>query len=239
MINQFKKYVNTFDFNDKNIEKKYYHSLRVKSLCKLISKDIGFNNEEVKIAEVAGLLHDYGRFMQWSKYHTFKDYESIDHGDYGASQLFDKNEIVNYLIDEKKYAEIYNAIKYHNKISLPKDLPERSQTLCKIVRDADKLDIMYLYSSQELIFPEEGEISSVVKKTFDNETLINKKDEISGADHGITDLAFIYDLNFTYSFKHLKRYKIIEQIYENLKDKEKFKYYFEKIVKYIDAQIKE
>ena len=113
MINQFKKYVDTFDFNDKNIEKKYYHSLRVKSLCKLISKDIGFNNEEVKIAEVAGLLHDYGRFMQWSKYHTFKDYESIDHGDYGASQLFDKNEIVNYLTDEKnmtKYIMPLNTI---------------------------------------------------------------------------------------------------------------------------------
>ena len=236
MIEQFRTYVDSFDFQDKNIERKYYHSLRVKSLCNLIAKDIGFSDDDAKIAEVVGLLHDYGRFMQWTKYHTFSDYKSIDHGDYAVEQLFDKNEIANFWTKKEDYDEIYDAIKYHNKISIPRGLSEHNETLCKVIRDADKLDIMYLYASKTLVFPEEGEISQIIKETFDNESLINQKDEVSEADHAIMDLAFVYDLNFEYSFKHLKKYKTIEQIYENVKNKEKFKYYFDKIIKYIDEK---
>ena len=238
MIEEFRKYVNNFDFTDKNIERKYYHSLRVKSLCQLIAKDVGFSDEDAKIAEVVGLLHDYGRFMQWNEYHTYRDLDSIDHGDYGVKQLFDNNEITNFWTNVKDYDEIYDAIKYHNKIAIPEHLSEHNKTLCKVIRDADKLDIMYLYVSKALTFQEDGDVSAKVKETFDAEKTINRKDEKTGADTAITLLALVYDLNFDYSFKHLKKYKIIEQIYENVKDKEKFKYYFDKVINYIDEKSK-
>ena len=38
---------------------------------------------------------------------------------------------------------------------------------------------------------------------------------------------------------HLKKYKIIDQMYENISDQGKFKSYFEEIKKYIDNKIEE
>ena len=97
MIEEFKKHVNKFDMNDTNIKFKYYHSLRVKSLSQLIAKYAGFNEDDAKIAEIVGLLHDYGRFPQWEKYHTYVDHKSIDHAELGLELLFEKGDIKKFL----------------------------------------------------------------------------------------------------------------------------------------------
>ena len=238
MIEKFKKYVSKFDFNDTNIERKYYHSLRVMDLCEKIAKDLGLSTEDIELSKVIGLLHDYGRFMQVNKYHTFSDLNSIDHGDYGVQVLFSNNDIYNYWDNKDDYELIYDAIRYHNKLSIPDKLTERNSKFCKLVRDADKLDILYIFASKIFILPEDGDIFIRVKETFENEKQINRKDEISGADRVITTLALIYDLNYKYSFKYLKQSKVLEQIYENINDKDKFKYYFDKIFKYIDERCK-
>ena len=237
MIEEFRKYVENFDFNDKNIERKYYHSLRVKSLCQLIAKDLGFSDEDAKIAEVVGLLHDYGRFKQWTIYHTYRDLDSIDHADYGVRELFDNGEIANFWTNKEDYDEIYDAIKYHNKINIPENLSEHNKLLCKVVRDADKLDIMYLYVSNTLLFEEDGDISPKVKESFDNQKTVNRKDQKTEADNIILLLAFVYDLNFDYSFKHLKKHKILNQLYEIIKDKDKYKYYFDAAIRFVEEKI--
>lgn len=238
MIEKFKKYVNKFDFTDTNIERKYFHSLRVMELCEKIAKDMKLSTDDVALSKVIGLLHDYGRFMQVNKYHTFSDLNSIDHGDYGVRMLFDNNEISSYWGDKNDYDIIYDAIKYHNKLEIPKGLDKRNNMFCQIVRDADKLDILYIFASKIFILPEDGNIFIRVKETFEDEKQINRKDEISGADRVITTLALIYDLNYKYSFKYLKQSKVIEQIYDNINDKDKFKYYFDKVIKYVNERSK-
>lgn len=239
MLEEFKNYVSGYDMNDTNISFKYYHSIRVMELSKLIAKYAGFNEEDIKIVEVASLLHDYGRFPQWEKYHTYKDHESIDHADLAVEKLFGNKEITKFWTKEEDYDEIYDAIKYHNKLSVPNDLSSHNQLLCKVIRDADKLDILYLYAAKHIDFPEDGEISNFAKDSFDNEVIVDKRQLTTEADFGVVVLALVYDLNFKYSFEHLKEYKLISRIYENVKDKEKFKYYFDKIEKYIDKKIRE
>jgi len=239
MIDEFTKYVNSFDRSDLSIDRKYYHSLRVSSLCNLLAKHIGFSEKNIKIAEIVGLLHDYGRFMQWTKYHTYNDFISIDHADYGVYELFQNNKIEKYWTNKEDYDEIYDAIKYHNKLKVPEDLSEHNKELCKIIRDADKLDIMYLFASETIKFPEEGDISPKVKEDFNNKRLVDKKNEVTEADHAIGILALIYDINYNYSFNHLKQYKTYKQIFEKIKDKNKFKPYFDKVNNYIENKIKE
>ena len=236
MIEQFNNYMKNFDLTDENIERKYCHSLRVKKLCKLIAKAESLSVEDEKIAEVIGLLHDYGRFKQWTKYHTYSDIDSIDHGDYGVELLFCDNEISNYWKNKKDYDVIYDAIKYHNKINIPKDIKHYNKMFCKIIRDADKIDILYIYVRNLLNLEENGEISLKVKEAFDKDKPINKKDNVTEADNIITFLAFVYDLNFQFSFKYLKENHIIDKIFEKVKDKEKFKYYFDKVNKYVDER---
>ena len=212
MLEEFANHVNSYDRNDANIERKYYHSLRVKSLCQLIAKYAGFNDEDANIAEVVGLLHDYSRFEQWNKYKTFKDHKSFDHGDRAVELLFKANKIKKYWNKKEDYDEIYDAIKYHNKLEIPNNLSSHNKLLCKIVRDADKLDIFYLYAVQALKFPEEdAEITPKVKETFYKERSISKLDEQNENDHGLLILALVYDLNFKYSFDQEETYKNLQK----------------------------
>ena len=49
----------------------------------------------------------------------------------------------------------------------------------------------------------------------------------------------IFDLNYTYSYRYLKEHQIIEKIYAPIKNKSKFKKYFDHINKYVDERIDE
>ena len=235
MIEEFEKFVNSFDINEKKIKLKYSHSLRVQKLCEAIAQDEKFDEHDFKVASVVGLLHDYGRFYQWTKYKTFKDKISIDHGDYAASELFENGKIKDFYQNEDDYQIIYEAIKYHNKYEVSKNVI--SKTMCDIIRDADKLDILYMYTINELKLEEDGEISEKVKKIFYNHQLLNNKYVNSKIDKSIRTLCLVYDLNFKYSYKYLKENKIIQNIYEILEQKEKFKPYFDEINKFIESKI--
>ena len=108
---KFKDHVNGFDMKDPNIERKYYHSLRVMDFAEAIGKSINLDDNDLEIAIVGGLLHDYGRFPQWERYNTYSDVDSIDHGNLGVSLLFNENEILNFYSNVKNFDELYDAIK--------------------------------------------------------------------------------------------------------------------------------
>jgi len=235
MIEEFKRYVEQFG-KDINIKNKYYHSLRVKDICTEIGKKLELNEKDKKVIEVIWLLHDYWRFEQRKKFHTFIDSESVDHGDFAVQILFEKNEISKYYPDVDDYNDIYIAIKYHNKLNIPNNLSDRQKIFLKIIQDADKLDILYLVSINEIKFPEEGNVSPKIKEAFYTKSLINLKDRISKIDIALGKLALIFGLNFNYSFKYLKDNKIVETTYNNLTNKNKFKQYFEIINKFINSK---
>ena len=234
MLNEFKKYVNNFytGDNDSGISLKYAHSLRVQKIMEDMAISFNFSKEQIEIAKVIGLLHDYGRFYQWKTYNTFYDNKSVDHADYGVELLFENGDITKYYINKKNYNIIKTAILHHNKYNSPKD------TYSKMIRDADKLDIMYLFSLNET-YNEKEEISKEVIEDFNNKKLINDKHKKTETDVIVKIFAYVFDLNYTFSFKYLKENYIIENIYKKIKDKEKFKYYFDKINEYINDKIKE
>ena len=234
MNEQFDKFIENFDINDNNIKKKYDHSLRVQRISEEIASSENFDKEKYLLASLIGLLHDYGRFYQWEKYKTYSDRESIDHGDYAVQRLFDKGEIKNFYNSHDNYNVIYEAIKYHNKYEVP--LNVESMNLCNLVRDADKLDILYMYTIGELSLMEDGEVSDSVSKAFFEHRLIDNKLIKSKIDISIRTLCLIYDLNFNYSYKFLIDNSIIEKIYENVKNKEKLKVYFDEIKRFLERK---
>lgn len=119
---EFMRHVKNYDINDSNIAGKLYHSYRVMDYSILLAKHNNFKEEDEEIAALAGLLHDYSRFEQWTEYQTYSDIKSIDHGDLAVKRLFEDNEIINYCTNENYYDKIYDAIKYHNKYDFPKTL---------------------------------------------------------------------------------------------------------------------
>lgn len=235
----FKSHVEKYDIEETAIMRKFYHSYRVMNLCMLLAKYNNFSDENTEITMLVGLLHDYARFEQWTKYKTFSDIKSVDHGDLAVEMLFYNKEIENYCTDKRYYDEIYDAIKYHNKYEYPLTLSEHNKLLCKVVRDADKLDIFYLLGIyKDLVNEDHYLISDNIKDDFYNHRLIKFSDKNNISDDVILKLAMVYDLNFKYSFEYLKEYKLIDKIFENIENKNKFKPYFDYINKYIEERSK-
>ncbi len=68
-----KKYIEKYDIENSRIQIKANHIYRVAENSKKIAQNIGLKEEDVKLAELIGLLHDIGRFEQIKKYNTFAD----------------------------------------------------------------------------------------------------------------------------------------------------------------------
>ncbi|MBE6138393.1 MAG: HD domain-containing protein [Firmicutes bacterium] len=234
----FKIHYKRYDVSDTMIIAKYYHSIRVMDISRIIAKHVGFNDNDAEIAAIVGLLHDYARFEQWTKYKTYGDLKSIDHGDLAVSMLFDNNEIIKYTDKHENYDEIYDAIKYHNKFSIPEGLTEHNNLLCKIIRDADKLDLFYLFSINKNVMPEDNNpISEKIRDDFFKSMCIDRRDVQNDNDNIVLGLALVFDLNFKYCFEYLIERNLIWRIYENINDKERFQEYFEYIDDYIHERV--
>jgi len=114
------------------------HSLRVHALTARIVAGEGLKPPLAHLA--AALLHDIGRFPQFERFGTYRDDESVDHGEAGASFL----EAGDFLeaFGARERACIVEAVRLHNKRELPDGLDPLTGSLCNVVRDADKLDIV-------------------------------------------------------------------------------------------------
>ena len=138
---EFIKYTENYDLRDSNIIRKQLHSIRVMELSEKIAKRLKLSKEKIEIATLIGLLHDIARFEQYTRYHTFKDAESVDHGDLGVEIL---NKDLHKYIDTDKYDELIKiAVKNHNKYKIEDGLTQEQELFAKIIRDADKIDIFY------------------------------------------------------------------------------------------------
>lgn len=222
---EFIKYTSNYDLTNSNIDRKKYHSIRVMEISKKIATKMKLNQEKIDIATLVGLLHDIGRFKQYQKTKTFNDLESFDHGDYGV-QILEKD-IRNY-IETNKYDEIIKkAIKNHNKFKIEDGLTKQEELFAKIIRDADKIDI--LYESIEMFWKNEEEqinnsfISENVWSQIKKQQLIKREkgNRLENIDGVISVIGFIYDINFKESFEILKEQNYINLVINrfNLKDK--------------------
>jgi HD superfamily phosphohydrolase YqeK len=220
---EFDKYIEeNYDINEKHIGLKHRHSYRVMNYCIKIAESLNLNKEEVAISGLIGLLHDIGRFEQWTKYKTFGDRNSIDHGDLGASILFNNNFIRKFIEDDKYDRIIENSIKYHNKYETY-GINEKELLFSRIIRDADKIDI---FDVQLLEFFDDDLSGLCVTEEVYNESMLRKQVEYkyvkNKLDNKIVSISCIYDLNFKYSFLKLRENnsvnELINLIISNLDD---------------------
>ena len=72
--------------------------------------------------------------------------KNMDHADYGVFLLFEKGLIKEFWKNENDYDLIKFAIENHNKLTIPNNDDERVMRFAKLIRDVDKLDIIYIYA---------------------------------------------------------------------------------------------
>ena len=208
-VSLFKKYVSDYNLNEESIENKYNHSLRVMNHSIMIAKSLRLDKDDVKLAGIIGLLHDIGRFYQWRAFHTYNDVNTIDHGNKGVEILKIDNYIRKYLDDERQIDILFNAVLNHNKISINNNLDEKTILFCKIIRDADKIDIMEYVLNNEI---ERGIMCSFDVEGFFKKRKLLKDNNVSNVvDAVIRMLGFIYDINTSYAVKYILNNHIIEK----------------------------
>ncbi|HZK54660.1 MAG TPA: HD domain-containing protein [Desulfosporosinus sp.] len=123
-----------------NLSYKKEHSLRVRDYMLILGRDVQLDIDQMFIAEVIGLFHDVGRFEQYVKYHTFKDHRSEDHAELGLS-ILEREKIFLERASQLENEIILTAIRNHNRREIHETVSGNTLLFCKLIRDADKLDI--------------------------------------------------------------------------------------------------
>ena len=230
----FNQYFKRFDIREKDILRKFHHSYRVMEYAKEIGKSLNFDEHDIWLCQMIGLFHDIGRFEQWTKYHTFWDKDSIDHGNL-SYKIIQEEDILKEVSDIDKNI-ILTAVRYHNKYDLNEITDERIKLFCEIVRDADKLDI--LIEQVNWIDKKEKKLSEKPLKNLYEKRMCLDQYIVTEVDNILRRIGFIFDLNFSYSLKILKeknwienQFNILENYVEDLESVHKLKSFINEYVK--------
>lgn len=219
-IETFKNYVKTFDMDDIQIYLKYEHTLHVAENCDAIAESLGLSEEDRDIAWETGVLHDIGRFRQVQKYHTFIDAVSVDHAELSADILFKEGMIREFDKDCENDELLELAVRQHNKYRLPESLNERELLFCRIIRDADKVDIfrvnsrvgmdnLYKVPMEEVY---ESGVTPEVYEFFEKQSTIPRNIMKTIGDHFIGHCALAWELVYPKSRDLVKKQGYLEEM---------------------------
>lgn len=213
----------------RNIELKENHTKRVVENIKLISNDMGLDNNYKRIAEAIALFHDIGRFLQFKKYKTFNDKVSTNHAKLSI-EILNKNTVLDDLSKKEKNF-IETAILNHNTRFIDRSIKGKRLFFTKLLRDSDKIDIykvMIDYYSGKYEDKEKDltwnlpETPGFSKKIVD-EILNNKNIDVKYVkninDLKLFQISWIFDINFTESVNLIKKRDYINKLFSFLPEK--------------------
>ena len=190
-------------------QRKKFHTRRVAENCIFIASHMGLNDYDCSLAWIIGELHDFARFGQAVVTETFVDSERFHHARLGARLLFTHRLIEDIIpnydeVSEEDKMVMEKAVYYHGDYALPEGLTEREELFCKIVRDADKIDIFHTVyeDGYEAIygFGEEdlknSDISKPVEEAFYQRVTVLNANRITPADKRLAHIALCFGLEY-------------------------------------------
>lgn len=243
----FNSYVKNFYGEDstvnQNIELKEIHTLKVSRHAVDIAKSLNLSEKDVNTAELIGLFHDIGRFEQFKKYKTFKDSLSENHASLGV-KILEENKILEDLDDSRRKV-IIKAISLHNTKELPGNLNAKDTLFCKIIRDADKLDIFRIvveYEKERQFNPNPAidnlPFTAGYNKTLLDDIFCGRKTSNNSLknynDRKLYELNWILDLNFPFSVNYIKEKEVLKNLINCLPKNEEINSVYTYLENYIE-----
>ena len=243
---EFQSYVSHYDPSDPKIRLKIDHTYRVADLCERIAGSLSLSEEMTEISWICGMLHDIGRFEQVQWFHTFLDAESVDHAKLGAEILFGEEQLIRRFLEETKWdARIRDAIYWHSAYQLPENLKE--DPFCRILRDADKLDILrvnletplediYNVTTKEL---RTSEVTPEVMEAVKGHHTVLRSKKKSPVDHVAGHICLTFELAYPESRKILKEQGYLDRMLhfesENPVTRQQFETIREEMQRYLET----
>lgn len=228
-------YIDRFHGRDKETNAavllKRRHTERVAVEALRIARDLNLSPSQCRLAEATALLHDVGRFRQYTEYGTFVDGKSVNHARLGAEEIVARGFLEG--LQSSAANLIINAVAYHNVPRLP---PSRNRSflfLLQLLRDADKIDILHVVTGYylsgngrrnralELDLPDTPEISDAVYRDITEGRIARVAHMRTLSDFKVLQMAWIFDINMKYSFAVIKKRNYLEKIHASMPPSEK------------------
>lgn len=226
--NWFDMYVKQFITEDEKINSaiclKIKHTKNVSFEILDITNSLHLSKEICYLAEIVAIFHDIGRFEQYIRYHTYSDQKSKDHAELGLKVL-ERTGVISRL-PLYTMELIKKVVAHHNRVSLPESDDQKFILLLKLLRDADKIDILHVvtehyagFNSNEAInmgLPNTAEISDGIVECILDGRLANVKDMRSINDFKLLQVSWVFDLNFPRTYQIFKQRCYCEKLSEAL-----------------------
>lgn len=229
----FLEYVGKFEENEQIADAvmlKKNHCLRVRDNMIAIARSESLGESAIAMAEVIGLLHDIGRFLQYSRFETFADHRSINHGAFGV-EVLQKEGVLDEVAEEDKEI-VFFAVGHHNGASLPDTVNDEASLFGKMIRDADKLDILEIVIDQYRKVKTGEHIKSVMLELDDNDSVseevlmdlrkreIIKKEHLrTVSDFKLLQIGWVFDMHFKHTFVMLRQKGFLDDIFAEIPNK--------------------
>ena len=159
----FRAYVAAFCTRDPGAAPVYRmkaaHTGRVRLGMRRLAAEAGLSGRALALAETAGLLHDAGRFEQYERYRTFRDGESEHHGRLAVQVIRTQGLLQDMPAAERRI--VLGAVAHHNEARLRPLADPAALFLLKLLRDADKLDILKMAAARTNGRPRPGPLTDL------------------------------------------------------------------------------
>lgn len=217
-------YVKAQRIDHPSAQRKLDHIMRVTEISKELATDLKLTKEQIQLAEIIGLLHDIGRFKQYQILDSNVGFiaseiiKKFSHGEAGVEILKKDNYIRQYVQEDKYDNIVYTAVYEHNRYELSKELTDEKKLFCKIIKDADKLDLIYegafIYwqKPEDVQEIEAGKLSKEMLADFYQEKLADSTNSVSRTDQILRFASYVFDIHFPYSFKVLRKNDHLSQM---------------------------
>ncbi|MCP4721058.1 MAG: HD domain-containing protein [Desulfobacteraceae bacterium] len=229
----FEDYTKGFIFRAVNahaIGLKKEHTARVVENMVFLGECLGLSRSSMRLAKATALLHDIGRFSQYEIYGTYSDLASKNHGAMGVGVIREHRLLASCPKVEKK--QIIRAIALHNIYQLPPGIDTDTLFLTRLLRDADKLDILWVMTQKylgtdteengyiTLNLPDDGLVSKELVARILKKQLIDTRQVRSLNDLKLLQISWVFDLNFKAAVKQVDDRCFIPRIISTMPDSE-------------------
>lgn len=224
----FEKYTRKFRTGNHSIDSavqlKVKHTKNVTIEILDIANTLNFDTEHCYLAEIVALLHDIGRFEQFMRYHTYSDKKSVDHGQLGVEVISQTGILDAFTTYEQDL--IRTVVARHNHFSLPESNDRKFLLLLKLLRDADKIDILHVvtehyagYDSNNAInmdLPDTPDFSDEIIRSIRNRTPAEIRHVKTLNDFKLLQISWVFDINFPKTYQLFNKRRYIEKLSETL-----------------------
>lgn len=220
---------NDFDAEGlRNIRLKEEHTHRVVACMGDIADGEQLDPRETLLALAIALLHDVGRFPQYRRWRTFRDSDSDNHARLSLEVIRGEQLLAGLPDDEQLLIE--EAVRFHNLLELPSQVASPTDRYIRMIRDADKLDIWWVFleyyrqpqeeraSAVGLGFPDLPEVTPACLDALAEGKVVRLDQAQVLNDFKLLQISWVYDLNFDTTRRLLRERSYLEQLSATLPD---------------------